>query len=205
PPAYGEQQPYGQPPAYPQPSAYGQPAGSPYGQQPAYGQPYAAAPAYAQGAYGEGGYGGPRLAPWIQRVLALILDNLVFGVPYGIGALFAAVTSVPGYDQYGQPASVPTTAGSIAVLVGIAVGFALHLWNRWVRQGRTGQSLGKSALKIRLVGELTGQPIGAGKAFLRDICHVVDGILYLGYLWPLWDAKKQTFSDKIMGTLVIEA
>lgn len=27
---------------------------------------------------------------------------------------------------------------------------------------------------------------------------------YLGYLWPAWDAKKQTFTDKIVSSVVIK-
>jgi hypothetical protein len=27
----------------------------------------------------------------------------------------------------------------------------------------------------------------------------------LGFLWPIWDSRKQTFADKIMGTFVIQA
>ena len=39
---------------------------------------------------------------------------------------------------------------------------------------------------------------------MRQLAHLLDGFLCnLGYLWPIWDAKKQTFADKIMGTLVI--
>ena len=28
---------------------------------------------------------------------------------------------------------------------------------------------------------------------------------YLGYLWPIWDSRKQTFADKIMSTFVVQA
>ena len=28
--------------------------------------------------------------------------------------------------------------------------------------------------------------------------------VYLGYLWPLWDDKRQTFADKILSTVVVE-
>jgi hypothetical protein len=28
-------------------------------------------------------------------------------------------------------------------------------------------------------------------------------LLYLGYLWPLWDAKRQTFADEICSTVVL--
>ena len=48
-------------------------------------------------------------------------------------------------------------------------------------------------------------PIGPLNAFLRDLLHTLDGFAYVGYLWPLWDAKRQTFADKIMKTVVVDA
>jgi len=48
------------------------------------------------------------------------------------------------------------------------------------------------------------EPIGAGMAFVRDICHILDSLAcYIGFLFPLWDAKRQTFADKIIHTVVI--
>jgi uncharacterized RDD family membrane protein YckC len=58
---------------------------------------------------------------------------------------------------------------------------------------------------IKLVDERTGQPIGPGMSFVRDLAHTLDGFFYLGYLWPLWDDKRQTFADKILSTVVVEA
>ena len=53
-------------------------------------------------------------------------------------------------------------------------------------------------------GMVTGQPIGGGMSFVRQLLHIVDGLpCYIGYLWPLWDDKRQTFSDKIMTTVVV--
>ena len=94
------------------------------------------------------------------------------------------------------------------MIVGIAImlaGFGWTIYNRWLVAGRTGQSLGKRVTKIRLVGELTDAPIGPTNAFLRDLVHILDGIAYVGYLWPLWDDKRQTFADKIMRTIVVNA
>ena len=54
-----------------------------------------------------------------------------------------------------------------------------------------------------LVSQTTGQPVGRGTVFLREIAHVADAPLYLGYLWPLWDTQRQTFADKIMTTVVV--
>ena len=60
------------------------------------------------------------------------------------------------------------------------------------------------ALGIRLVGEQTGQPIGPLLAFARDLAHIVDGIIcYVGFLLPLWDAKRQTLADKLVKTVVV--
>ena len=47
-------------------------------------------------------------------------------------------------------------------------------------------------------------PIGFGMSIVRQIAHIVDGLVcYIGYLWPLWDAKRQTFADKIMTTVCV--
>jgi len=84
-----------------------------------------------------------------------------------------------------------------------SIGYSL--WNRWIMGGQ-GQSLGKKVVGMRLVSEETGQPIGTLNAFLRDICHFVDSIIcYVGFLFPLWDAKRQTLADKIMRTVVVPA
>jgi len=78
------------------------------------------------------------------------------------------------------------------------------VYNRWIGGG-AGQSLGKRQMKIKLINEQTGQPIGTANAFLRDLCHILDGFFFIGYLFPLWDEKKQTFADKIMTTVVVPA
>jgi uncharacterized RDD family membrane protein YckC len=91
----------------------------------------------------------------------------------------------------------------LAVFYLIALG--LWIWNYVIQQGNTGQTVGKKAVGLKLVDGISGQPLGPGKAFLRQITHVVDGLsCYLGYLWPLWDEKKQTFADKINNTYVIK-
>ena len=80
------------------------------------------------------------------------------------------------------------------------------IYNRWYQAGTTGQSLGKKLLNLRLVSEETGQPIGMLMAFVRDICHIIDSVIcFIGYLFPLWDAKRQTIADKIVKTVVIPA
>jgi hypothetical protein len=60
-------------------------------------------------------------------------------------------------------------------------------------------------LGIRLVSASTGQPVGFGRAVVRQLAHLLDALpLMVGYLRPLWDERRQTFADKMCGTLVVQ-
>ena len=51
----------------------------------------------------------------------------------------------------------------------------------------------------------TGQPIGGAQGIVRYFAHILDSITCLiGYLFPLWDEKRQTFADKVMKTVVLK-
>lgn len=189
----------GQPPAYPQ---QGIPQAPAYQQPPQY-------PAYPQAGYAAGGYAPaaalPPLASWGKRVGAYVIDNLLASGVLIVAGIYATVTAETiGYDISGNAVTEPTSTGNTAILLGYACLLAVQLWNRWLRQGRTGQSVGKQVVGTRLLSERTMAPVGGGMAFVRDLCHIVDSFFYLGYLWPLWDAKRQTFADKIIGTVVLD-
>ena len=194
-----------------QPSPYLQPAGgtpstggapAPYPPHAAYGAPV---PVGVDGPWGP-------LADWGSRVGALLIDvlvNLVGVVPYILGIVLVVAGADDGYEPTAtgfQPRTVDkgmVVSGIVLVVVGFLTVLGLTIWNRFVRQGRTGQSIGKKVLGLKLVDERTGAPIGAGMAFVRELCHNLDGMVYIGYLWPLWDTKRQTFADKIVGTVVV--
>ena len=122
-------------------------------------------------------------ANWGQRVGAYLIDY----VPIFVLELIAVISR-----------------NAIIWFVFILASLGWWIYNRCIQAGRTGQSLGKKTLHLRLLSEKTGEPIGAGMAFARDICHILDSLAcYIGWLFPLWDAKRQTFADKIIGTVVI--
>ncbi len=217
-PAYGQDQPqYGQP-------QYGQ---QQYGQQPAYGQQ----PRYGQAGYGDTSYGGsqfggapyggatqypsapppppydqqyagygypagglpvgmPRLASWGQRAGAFVLDN---GIAIAAGWISGATRSLTLDVVFG----VISLAGIVWAIMNA------------VRAGRTGQSYGKRTMGIRLLRLEDGQPIGGGRGFLRLFLNwllwllcIIPGVLNLA--WPLWDDRKQTWSDKIAKSVVVQ-
>ncbi|RFS87122.1 RDD family protein [Actinomadura spongiicola] len=210
-PGYGQQPPaqpgYGQPPAQPgygqQQPGYGQPAAQPgYGQQP----PPAAQPGYgapaqpAQAGYQEvhhHHYGSTgQLAEWGSRAGGLIIDGLVIAAP-------AIVLFIVAGLLFGSGSSGAALIGVLFYIIAIGVQFGGALWLCY-QEGTTGQTIGKRQMGIRLVSAQTGQPIGFGMAFVRRLAHFLDQALCcIGYLWPLWDERKQTFADKICNTIVV--
>ncbi|COY49143.1 proline-rich antigen pra [Mycobacterium tuberculosis] len=39
---------------------------------------------------------------------------------------------------------------------------------------------------------------------VRQLAHFIDAIIcFVGFLFPLWDAKRQTLADKIMTTVCV--
>lgn len=146
-----------------------------YGQPPAYGGMPGGGMPAAPGQWA-----GPPLAEWPARVGASLIDYVIIVVPY---LLISRISLALGYLVY--------------------IGIWLYLL---YMQGTTGQTVGKKVLNIKLLREADGQVVGFGLSVGRAFVHIVDAIpCLIGYLWPLWDAKKQTFADKILQTVVVKA
>ncbi len=135
---------------------------------------------------------GPPLASWGQRVGAFLVDWLI-----------GAAISFGGFILGAIVGSGSESLGTMLGLLGGLGSLAFQIWNM-VRQGHTGQTIGKGVLDIRLV-RLDGiTPPGVGLSIGRWLLHIVDALpCGLGYLWPLWDPKRQTFADKIVNTVVV--
>jgi len=154
---------------------------------------------------------GPQVeyANWLYRVGASLIDGLITSVPIIAGFIIGSVLGGIGTaasQNGGSGGGALAGIGAIFIILGYLAGLGVAIWNIVIRQGSTGQSIGKQVLGTRLVSLQTGQPIGAGMTFVRQICHFLHSLpCYIGYLWPLWDARRQTFADKIIGTVVVRA
>jgi uncharacterized RDD family membrane protein YckC len=126
----------------------------------------------------------PTLANWADRAMAGVIDFF---------ALFAVAVY---FDLTGKR--------MLWVLFG-ALAAAWGLYNGY-RQGENGQSIGKRVIGLRTVREADGTPLGGPAGFGRAFLHLLDLLpCGLGFLVPLWDGKRQTLADKVMGTIVIRA
>jgi uncharacterized RDD family membrane protein YckC len=78
---------------------------------------------------------------------------------------------------------------------------ALVVITFWAQHGATP---GKRVLGLVIVDAATGGPVPIGRLVLRYVGYVVSAIPFcLGYLWMIWDARKQGWHDKMAGTLVV--
>ncbi len=199
----GEQtNPYGQPSfdqtsqSYPNPAAtYGQPNDAYNSQRNSeYNQPYGydpnAANQYLSQPTPNANYGQALpLADWPKRALGGLVDyvapSLVVSILTGI---FTGSTS---------------SSNIVSDILAIAaLGFMIY--NTGYLGGTTGQSFGRRIAHTRLIDANTGQVIGFGKSVLRWLAHLIDSIIcYVGWLFPLWDQKRQTLADKICNTVVV--
>ena len=129
------------------------------------------------GQYGKAS--GPRAGFW-RRFGAAFLDGLIVGI---VIVILTELLKGVGY--------------ALGILIDIA-------YFTYFEGGETGMPPGKRALGIRVVDFETGGPIGYGRAFIRFIGRIVSGlVIYIGYLWMLWDPEKQTWHDKFAGSVVV--
>lgn len=160
--------------------------------------------------YAAGGNPSTNYASWGARLGGYILNylsSLLFVLPAVI-AFFAGPREYQECEIDGQPelCELPTSQGWVIIAILGAVGLIAFFFVYSKAVGKTGQFWGHRAAGVRIVDANTGAPIGAGKAFGRYFAHILDALpCYLGFLWPLWDSKKQTFADKIVGTVVVRA
>ncbi|MFD7309624.1 RDD family protein [Promicromonospora sp. NPDC059942] len=139
---------------------------------------------------------GPAYATWGQRVVAAILDDAVLaGVTWlALGSGFSPVTLTPVFGAAGTG----SWGRGPLVLIPVAVLAALL-----VLQALTGWTPGKLVVGIRVVREGEHRPAGLWRTLARWVLHVLDAILLIGYLRPLWHAKRQTFADSVVRTVVV--
>jgi uncharacterized RDD family membrane protein YckC len=160
------------------------------------------------------GYDAPMpttYASWGRRALGYLVDSFftaVASIPLAVGywllmGELELTEDAAGNRVVADSSDVGSTTVAVLVVGGL-VSLAFGIWNIVLRQGRTGYTLGKTVVGIRLVDAGSDVPIGAALCFLRQLAHVLDSLLcYLGWFWPLWDARRQTFADKIVGSVVV--
>jgi len=149
-------------------------------------------PEQAPGAQ-SGGAGQSNLAEWGPRALGILIDYASIVVIIIVGSIIATIFG-----------AVSDILGMLVWLVVYIFSFVAWLYYGYL-VGARGYSPGMAIMGLRCVSSETGQTIGGGMGVVRSIAHIVDSIIcYIGWLFPLWDAERQTLADKIVKTHVLK-
>ena len=124
----------------------------------------------------------------LHRFLAALVDGIIIGVAI-------VILGTIGVIDLGDPSTTDQVMEAV-----ISFGYYILLTAAF------GATLGKMALGMKVVDE-SGQKAGFFKVLIREtIGKIVSAtILLLGYVWILFDGKRQGWHDKIGGTFVVKA
>jgi uncharacterized RDD family membrane protein YckC len=188
------------------------PGGAYYGPPPFHPPPPALSP------------GGAPLADFGSRLLAAIIDGailtgvaMIVVLPVFLIFFFTRMTDVINSTDptTGQPDPATVFSGFVLPLILLELGlvaFTLVIYYFYYVEMlfRSGQTVGKKALKIRIVPLNPSATLTRGMAAKRYLVEFGVSVLvpffqYLDGLWQLWDKPyQQTLHDKFAQTVVIK-
>lgn len=138
------------------------------------------------------------LAYWVDFLLlfplGIIIQNML-----GINAF--AIFTANSLADVQRLQSSPNQLLSLIASVGVGMVYFFIFWVHY-----DGATPGKKVLGIKIIRE-NGEKITYPVAIIRYIGFLLSSATIfffgLGFLWVIWDKKKQALHDKIAGTLVI--
>lgn len=159
-------------------------------------QPYQPTPS----AYTDGPAPGVRFASPLPRLIAYLVDGFITGAAVVVmWFVVGSVIAVAGEAGRGLIAGI----GFLVSFLGFLVIFFLYYPWFW---SHGGQTPGMKVMRVRVVRDEDGGPIGMMTGFARLIGYFVSAaVFYLGFIWILVDKRRRGWADLIAGTCVIEA
>lgn len=157
--------------------------------------PYPSAPPIAEpyGAQAQGALAGRG-----QRFLAALIDGIILNV-------IASAIALPALGTTGFSGGMGARLGANGITA------VLSILYFGLQHGKWGQSIGKRALRIRVVRAADNGPIDFGVAFGRVLFTYVISAITVGLfslidaLWIFGNDRKQCLHDKVVKTVVVNA
>ncbi|MFT3889715.1 MAG: RDD family protein [Arachnia sp.] len=129
-----------------------------------------------------------RWGSWLRRGVSYLIGVVV---PWSLVYQMMATLIVGRSDPENDTVAWWLTVAAFLVVIGVTAFFA-----------KDGQTWSHRLLRLQ-VCDLDGRPASRRRIALRGVAHVVDlASALIGFLWPLWDSKAQTFADKMADTRV---
>lgn len=127
-----------------------------------------------------------------RRFAAISIDSIILDL-FTVIIYLTGISLVPMDGGFSYTTVIPYYG--MAILLNAAYFIYFH--------GTTGQTPGKRLLGLKVI-RVEGTPVTPGIAFLRWVGYLVSKVpLLLGFIWAVFDDRKQGWHDKIAGTCVI--
>jgi uncharacterized RDD family membrane protein YckC len=124
-----------------------------------------------------------KLANKPERIFAMLIDSVLFGIVSGV--LYPFVRN-------------PGTEGLLSTV--LAAGLQWYFLTH-----HNGQTPGKMILDIRVV-KTDGRALTGSDALVRYLGYLLNSVLLgIGWLWAFFDKDRQGLHDKLAGTYVVKA
>ena len=145
-----------------------------------------------------------RYAGFFSRGVAYVLDRLIcFGITFLIMLVIDYLLSLFRIDQkldsLSQDAALTALLAILLSSVGIyflvSVIYNIAFWLL------SGQTPGKRVLGVRVM-RTDGTRLKLGNALRRQVGYWISSIFCLGFIWILFDNRRQGWHDKLAGTIV---
>ena len=135
-----------------------------------------------------------RYAGFWVRVAASIVDSIILALVIG-----PVVWAIYGAEYFEMEGMIAGPADFLLTWVLPAVAIVVF----WIYKSATP---GKMVFKLRIMDESSGRDASAGQCVIRYLGYYVSMLpLFLGFLWVLWDDRKQGWHDKLARTVVVHS
>ncbi len=139
----------------------------------------------------------PSLAGFWRRFFALAIDLVVI-------AIFLYLTTAAASASYRMTHGLEAWGGFSFYLLSYLFYnlFAVVYLAYFI--AKSGQTPGKMAVGVKVV-DLSGNEAGYTRALVRAFGYYISSSIFLaGFFWSLVDRRRQTWHDKLAGTVVVE-
>jgi uncharacterized RDD family membrane protein YckC len=140
--------------------------------------------------HGPGNYAG-----FVSRSIAFGIDFVIVLLVCTAGVQFVrAVGSALGVDRFAEG-----QGGALAFGLSVPVVLVVYCAVLWTLVGRT---IGMMALGLRVV-TVDGTKLGVGRSFVRAVGYWLSMIFLIGFIWMVFDQRRQGLHDKLAHTFVV--
>jgi len=144
--------------------------------------------------------GVPPLAGFGQRAVAFFIDITIISLLLSVIVPIAKYLNVNAFRSAGYGGS----EDFFIIVTFLFANFFFVAYFTWFHS-EGGQTLGKRIMGIRLVSQY-GNEVGFTRSLFRALGYYISYmVLFAGFIWAIFDQNRQTWHDKLAGTIVIEA